>query len=343
MTKFLTAKSHKVTSNFTYIDWQTLTDKVKNPLDLGSVTPEKAKAKSEVIAATDAPNKQKDTVLLHDNFTLLRLDLDDTQLDIDAISDILANMGISSFIVHTTASHQQGENGNRFRIYIELAAALCFNDWAVLESYLSYIFMADDCASRPQQIMYLPVRFKGDNYQYKIVDGKAFNAKESQLYQDAQAFIQEQEKQQETASSSVQVKPSYQIELVGKQVSIINAINEHYEWESLLSSYGYIRQGKAFLPPESSSNKAGAYILTSNTDGKQRYYSHHENDPCAIGKSIDQFDFIAIRSYGGNTSKAIKDIAQTYFSALDKHNKKEYAIHQQNQKAKTAFFQGVVS
>ncbi|OKY27656.1 hypothetical protein [Thalassotalea sp. PP2-459] len=343
MTKFLTAKSHKVTSNFTYIDWQTLTDRIKHPIDIGSFTPEQAKDKSEVIAATDAPNKQKETVLLHDNFTLLRLDLDDTQLDIESISDTLANMGFTSFIIHTTASHQQGDNGNRYRVYIQLAAALCFNDWATLESYLSYIFMADDCATRPQQIMYLPVRFKGDNYQHKIVYGDAFNTQGSKLLSDAKTFIAEQKQQQETASKSAIIKPCFKENLVGNQVSIIDAINTYYEWDSLLLQYGYKRQGKAFLPPESSSNKAGVYILTSNTDGRERYYSHHESDPCAIGKCIDQFDFIAIRSYGGNTSQAIKDIAATHFSAIDKHNKKEYAINQQNLKAQSAFFQGVLS
>jgi hypothetical protein len=337
MLTFLTAKSHNVKSNFHYIDWKVLTDKVKQPINLGSITPQQAKDKSEIIAATDAPNKLKETVLLHDNFTLLRLDLDDTKLELESISDTLSNMGLTSFIIHTTASHLQGDNGNRYRIYIQLAVALCFDDWAALESYLSYIFMADDCASRPQQIMYLPVRFKGDKYEHTIVDGVALIAQNSPLLHDAKAFIREQSQQQEAASKSAIIKPCFQENLIGNQVSIIEAINIYYEWESLLLSYGYIRQGKAYLPPEATSNKAGAYILTSNTDGKQRYYSHHENDLCATNKCIDQFDFITIRSYGGNTSQAIKEIAKTYFSTIDKHNKKEWAIHQQNTKAKAMF------
>lgn len=341
--KFLTAKSHNVTSNFNYIDWKALIKKVENPIDLGNLLPEKVKTKSEVIAATDAPNKQKESVLLHNRFTLLRLDLDETKLDMESISDTLSNMGLSSYIIHTTASHQQGDNGNRFRIYIELAASLCFDNWSALQSYLNFIFMADDCASRPQQIMYLPVRFNTDKYLYKIVNGSAFLAEGSQLFKDANQFISEQTKRQEKAIKSVQVKPCYQERLIGNQVSIINAINNYYEWENLLLDYGYLRQGKAFLPPEASSNIAGAYILTSSTDGKQRYYSHHESDPCSIGKCIDQFDFIVIRSYGGDANQAIKNIAETHFSVLDKHNKKEWAIQQQNSKAKSAFAKVVAS
>lgn len=337
MVKFLTAKSHKVTSKFTYIDWQTLTDKVKKPIDLGSITAQQAKDKSEILAATDAPNKLKETILLHDNFTLLRLDLDDTKLDSESISDTLNNMGFTSYVIHTTASHLQGDNGNRYRVYIELAVALHYDDWAALESYLSYLFMADDCASRPQQIMYLPVKFKGVNYEHVIVNGDAFIAQNSELLNNANSFINAQLQQQEAANETAIIKPCYKENLVGNQVSIIDAINTYYEWDSLLSQYGYKRQGAAYLAPESSSNKAGVYILTSNTDGRERYYSHHESDPCAIGKCIDQFDFIAIRSYGGNTSQAIKDIARTHFSAIDKHNKKEWAIQQQNNKVKSMF------
>ena len=341
MLKYLTAKSHNVTSNFTYIDWQALKAKVISPIDLGSITPQKAKDKSEILAATDSPNKLKETVLLHDHFTLLRLDLDETILDIDSISDVLVNMGFSSFIIHSTASHLQVENGNRYRVYIELAVALYYTDWSALESYLSYTFIADDCANRPQQIMYLPVRFKGDKYEYKIVNGDAFIAQNSELLNAAQDFISKQVEQQESAKRTVIIKPCFKENLVGNQVSIIEAINTYYEWESLLLQYGYKRQGAAYLPPESTSNKAGVYILTSNTDAKQRYYSHHENDPCAIGKCIDQFDFIAIRSYDGDTSRAIKEIAKLHFSAIDKHNKKEWAIQKQNEKAKPMFNKAV--
>jgi hypothetical protein len=341
MLRFLTAKSHNVKANFTYIDWQTLQERIKNPNDLGSVTPQQAKEKSAIIAATDAPNKQKETVLIHDSFTLLRLDLDDTKLDIDSISDTLEGLGFTSYIIHTTASHLQGDNGNRYRIYIQLAVALHYGDWSALESYLSYIFMADDCASRPQQIMYLPVRFKGDNYEHVIVNGDAFIAQNSELLKDAKAFLEEQNLQKETANKSVDAKPSFNEKLVGNQVSIIDAINKHYEWENLLVSYGYLRQGAAFLPPEASSTKAGVYILTSNTDGKERYYSHHESDPCATGQCIDKFDFIVIRSYSGNATQAIKDIAQTHFSAIDRHNKKEWAINKQNEKAKSLFTKAV--
>ncbi|WP_063704717.1 hypothetical protein [Pseudoalteromonas gelatinilytica] len=336
MLNFLHGKSHNVTADFTYINWHELKLKIENPINLGALTVKEAKAKSPVIAATDAPNKTKETILQHDNFTLIRLDLDDTKLDLESIADTLEGMAIHSYIIHSTASHQQGDKGNRYRIYIQLAASITYEVWALVESYLSYIFMADDCAKRPQQIMYLPVRLKGDTYEYKIGEGSAFDVCSSQLLQEARAFLVEQQQQIEQASQ-IPIKLPYKTELLGKQVSIIDAVNSAYSWHELLLSYGYKAQGKAYLPPESTSKQAGAHILTSHTDGKERYYSHHESDPCATGLCIDKFDFMVMRSYQGDYKRALKQIAETYFPDLHKHNLKEYKIHKQNQRSQTLF------
>ncbi|WP_350654797.1 hypothetical protein [Pseudoalteromonas sp. D48-MNA-CIBAN-0056] len=337
--KILSAKNHNVVKSFCYITYQELIAKVISPANVGALHYSKAKAQSPVIAANDAPNKTKGTVLKHDNFTLLRLDLDDTKLDIDSIADTLEGMGIESYIIHTTASHQQDGKGNRYRVYIQIAASITYKVWALVESYLSHVFMADDCATRPQQIMYLPVRFDGDCYEYKIGQGEPLDVADSQILVNAERYAQEQTKQQEQAIKSAPIKPAYKQNLVGKQISIINLVNSGYTWEGLLSHYGYKQQGKAYLPPEATSKTAGAYILTSHTDGKERYYSHHESDPCATGQCLDMFDFIVIREYGGDYKRALHDIAKTQFKQIHKHNQQEYFTHLHNESV-NAFFAG---
>ena len=341
--KILSAKSHNVVKTFSYITYSDLVVKVISPANVGALHYSKAKAKSPVIAANDAPDKTKETVLKHNNFTLLRLDLDDTKLDIDSISDTLEGMGIESYIIHTTASHQQDGKGERYRVYIELAASITYEVWALVESYLSHVFMADDCAKRPQQIMYLPVRFDGDSYEYKIGKGEPLNVTNSQILTDAKAFEVEQAKQQAEqleAAKTAPIKPAYKQKLIGKQISIINLVNSGYTWESLLSHYGYKQQGKAYLPPEATSKTAGAYILISHTDGKERYYSHHESDPCATGQCLDMFDFIVIREYNGDYKRALKDIAKTQFKDIHKHNQQEYFTHLHNESVNTLFAGG---
>lgn len=339
MCKYLVAESHYVDNSFSYIEWKDLIEIIQSPPFLGDIQASEAKNKSAIIAATDAPNKQKKTILAHNKFTLLRLDLDDTPFEINTISDNLNGMGLESYAIHTTASHHQDSKSNRYRIYIELADAITYDVWAMLETYLNFVFSADDCAIRPQQIMYLPCRFFGDNYQHLISIGKPLHIDGSNLKTEAEMFLENQHIALKRArkEAAVTIRPSHHKALIGNQVSIIDTINQSYRWDDLLPYYGYKKQGKAWLPPEATSNIAGAYILTSNTDGKERYYSHHQNDPCAIDCCVDIFDFISIRSYGNNRNKALKDLAETHFEHLNNHNKKEFVTSQKNKKVRSRF------
>lgn len=325
--KFLYAKSTKITKAFDYIDWNDLCDLVKNPVELEGRTIEEAKKALPVIAANDAPDKQKATVLQHDNFTMLRLDLDDTELGINGVTDKLKGLELESFIIHTSSSHLAKGKGNRYRVFIEIASSVTYEAWSTVETYLSLLFSADDCAARPQQIMYAPL--DTESYDYRITKGKAFEVEGSNLLEEAKKLKQQQD-EQITKAEDKPVKPQYEPKLVGKQISIIDLVNGGYDWPDLLSSFGYKRQGKAWLPPEATSKQAGAYILRSHTDGKERYFSHHENDPCATGRSIDKFDFIALRVYGGSQFEALKGIAKDYFPDVHKHNQQEYFTAKHN-------------
>ena len=328
--KFLYGTSKNITKTFTYIDWDDLAVLVKNPIKLEGRTIEEAKKSLPVIAATDAPNKTKETILHHNNFTMLRMDLDDTELSLNGISENLIELGFKSFIIHTSARHLHEGKGNRFRVFLQIDSSLTYDVWSMVETYLSFRFSADDCANRPQQIMYAPL--ETESYDYRIRNGEAFNVVDSNILTDAKALRAKQDAELMTAQEAP-VNPQYKPKLVGKQVSIIDAVNAAYDWPSLLNSFGYKQQGKAWLPPESTSKAAGAYILISRTDGKARYFSHHDNDPCATGRSIDKFDFITIRVYSGDSFNAVKEISKASFPDLDKHNKREYAVNIHNLKA----------
>ncbi len=327
--RFLYGTSKNITKTFTYIDWSGLCELVKKPVELEGRTVEKAKNTLPVIAANDATDKTKETVLQHDNFTMLRLDLDDTELSLNGVADKLTKLGFNSFIIHTSASHLHDGKGNRFRVFIQIASSVTYDTWATLETYLSFLFGADDCASRPQQIMFAPL--ETESYDYKLKVGDAFDVMGSELQDKAKIFKSEQEAKLAEVQNEP-VKPAYKPKLVGKQVSIIDAVNSAYDWPSLLYSFGYKQQGKAWLPPESTSKAAGAYILISNSDGKERYFSHHESDPCATGRSIDKFDFLCIRVYSCDEFEAIKEISKASFPDIDKHNKREYAVSIHNTK-----------
>jgi hypothetical protein len=316
------------TSGFTFIGWAQLTQLVSHPPSIQAVNAQEAKKQSKAITASDCPSKRLEAMADHDRFTLLRLDLDDTEHTFDSVQQVMNALGIGSYIIHTTASHKQDGKGSRYRVYIELAKALTLEEWRMVQTYLAYSLGADDCSNRPQQIMFLPVRFAGGEYQYHINDGSPLAVYGSQLFDEAIAFDVEQKRkaqliEQEKAN---QVKPAYQEPLLSGQVSIIDVVNLGYTWPNLLIQYGYKRQGCAWLAPESTSKSAGVYLLTGQ-DGKERYYSHHSSDPCAVGQCIDKFDFLTIRAFGGDTYAALKELAQ-YFPDHDSHNKAVFHQHQ---------------
>ncbi len=323
---FLYGNNHKQDSDFKQITWQKLTDKISSPRKYKgeSLLLKDIKKSSPVIGAHDGRNKLKADVLTHDNFTMLRIDLDDTPLDIDVIAEQLKAMDIEQAIIHSTASHNQEGNGNRYRVFISLAHSIRFVDWQMFSAYLAHEFVADDCGTRPAQIMYLPLAVDGMQYEYRIIDGKPLDTK-SWTHRAKAEKLQSYQQEQIEQTKLKQSKPSHTPNLMDGQYSAVDLVEQGFNWENLLSSYGYKQQGCAWLAPESQSKTAGAYILPSN-DGKERLYSHHSSDPCAVGKAIDKFDFITIRQCNGVFFEAVKYVMTTHFPEHDQHNKKVGAI-----------------
>jgi len=330
MLKFLYAPSFKVTNNFTYLTWLELSRLIKNPPQASALTVQDVKVRSAVTGAHDAKDKTKHTVMLHNNFTLLRLDLDDSTFDLAAIKDLLKQLEVRSYIIHTSASHMQDGRSKRYRIYIQLAEPLSFNVWSLLEKYLCILFGADDCSTRPQQIMYLPSLFPGVIYDYYISEGYALQVNGSLLLEQAVTL---NDILMADCAPTVEVKkknvlPQYSESLLAGQVSIIDLVNQSYTWDYLLAQYGYKQQGRCYLPPESKRKMAGVYLLKGD-DGQLRYYSHHSSDPCATGKCLDIFEFLVIREFNGEANKAIKGLSK-YFPEHNKHNLKLYVSLQQH-------------
>ena len=320
--RFCSGRNLKQQDGFTLMNWQQLKEAAKEPPHFGDLEPCDAKKKSRWVTASDCLSKQKDSILEHDRFTLLRADLDDSALDIDAVADTLHGMGCESFIVHATASHQRDGHGNRYRVYVELAEAVPYQQWAAVSGFMAEVFRSDDCASRPQQVMFLPCRLSGDSYECRIGEGEPLTLAGSELLRDAELWQTEQEKAISACQQSTSdlIHPQRAERLMSGQVSVIGAVNAAYSWDELLRRYGYRQQGRAWLAPESRSGAAGAHLLVSSTDGKVRLFSHHSDDPCATGRCLDQFDFQLIRQFGGDWQKAIHELAKQ-FPEVDQHNK----------------------
>lgn len=317
----LYGESVRQQDSFTSISWDKLCELVEAPPTVVGDY-KHAKDHSPVISASSAQTKRKEDILQHDCMCLLRIDIDETELNCQSIRHALERNHIGSYIIHTTHSHQQEGKGRRYRVYIELAESMNVDTWVILEDYLAYLFDADSCASRPQQIMFLPGLFQGHKYRYYISTGEAFEWRNSDFLQFAiEHLLKIQEEQRQQALSAPPARQRT-LQMLDGQISIIDCVNGGYTWEHVLTQYGYRKQGKAWINPESTTKKAGGHILTGQ-DGQERFYTFHSSDPCCTGYAIDIFDFLTIRGFNGDFTECLKYFTNE-FPEVKKHNARIY-------------------
>lgn len=90
--------------------------------------------------------------------------------------------------------------------------------------------------------------------------------------------------------------------------SVIDAFNQAHDLATMLTQFGYKKQGNRYLSPHSSTMLPGVNIL----DGGQRCYIHHASDPlCSDDKNnpVACFDLFCHYEHGGDTKRAVKQAA----------------------------------
>lgn len=316
------------------IDWEALIRLVISPRNSKATTTERAKQTAPLIAAYDKNTRDKATAITG-MFGMLRADIDATTETPESLASALCEQGLTAFAIYSTLSHCQAEH--RYRVMIPLAEPVPYERWLIGQWYLAEVLPdCDPCAERPAQFMLLPCATKESaaDYEHAIETGAALS--EGGMFwlnaeEHAKTLADKAKLALNNAVKQPAVKP-YRENLIGKQVSIISLLERHIDWPSLLAEYGYKRLGEnSWLAPESGSKQAGAHILTSHSDGKQRLYSHHESDPCG-GRLVDKLDFIAIRRHSGNQQEALKQVAEQWFMDAHVFNRKEWKASLENQK-----------
>jgi len=94
----------------------------------------------------------------------------------------------------------------------------------------------------------------------------------------------------------------------GDQPSVIDAFNRATDIEMLLQRHGYIKRGRKWLAPQSSTGLPGVSVV--DEQGEQRLYSHHGSDPLANGHMNDAFEVFCILEHNGEAVAAIKAAAR---------------------------------
>lgn len=318
----------KTSNDWGNIDWEALIKLVSSPRKSKAATIERAKQTAPLVAAYSQQTRDKATAITG-MFGMLRADIDGTMETPQSLALALCEQGLTAFVIYSTLSHTPAKH--RYRVVIPLYEPVTYERWLVGQWYLAEMLPdCDPCSERPAQFMILPCVTKESCADYDQYIETGCHLTDEDMFwlnadEHAKALSSKATSQLNDAAKRPPAKP-YKEKLIGKSVSIIDLLERYIDWPSLLAEYSYKRLGEnSWLAPESASNQAGAHILTSHTDNKQRLYSHHESDPCG-GRLVDKLDFIAIRSHSSDQHAALKEIAKKWFIDAHVFNQQEWKV-----------------
>lgn len=324
---FSTGKNHEQKTGFKQITFSDLCQLASKPSDLSGYGDIKtAKANAQWLLPSDCAVKTKAEVMKHDSYSLLIADIDSHDLALTDVVDLLTNNGLSQFLVYSTVSAMPGNL--RWRVVATLADAICHAQWLELQTGLSVLLGGDECAERANQISYMPAKsIKNINcYDHHINEGQALDAEQQGVFVDYCSEIKAQLDEIAQASQEVKAKPRSTNTTTSSRGSLIDDVNDNENIHSLLSSYGYKKQGLKYLAPESGSGVAGVIVYKDKKDGKTRVYSNHATDPLS-GCGRDCFDVICTIEYNGDEGRAIEELLKIEpYKSLNVQRKKDFAI-----------------
>lgn len=297
---------HKKPTKF--ITYNNLAELVRNPSQLD-------KSAAPLLIPHNEQGKTKE----HTNtalYSAIIIDFDDVSYTVQEGIEKVKELYQGTFLYYTTSRHLHENYGIRFKIIIPLNRRLDSNEHFILSKGASLLFGSDTSQANNTQGFYAPNTLNMKNYQGDLIEGNA-----SALDEDSELFIQATAKynqlieaQQQTA---IHAKPKPR-EINTNTSSIIELINQAYDIESLLHAHGYIKRGKCWLAPNSTSEMAGVHILDD-----KRVYSHHRNDPLSAANhdnhSLDVADVLCALAYSGDFTAMIKEEANN----LDPQGQKE--------------------
>ncbi len=216
-------------------------------------------------------------------------------------SDVLQDMGLT-FAAYTTINH--ADDKPRYRVIFPLDGTieprLAPYAYRILWFSLPEILQpfVDHSCNSAERLFILPAVQPGADYWSvdsadcsEPLDAKALSAASNVL--EAQAHHRAEKRAQRANMGP------------WRGNSIIAEFNKRVTVAEMLEASGYIRKGKKFLSPSSTSGYPGVSILE---DGKA--YSHHDGDPLNTGHAHDAFSIYTTIYHGGDATKAAAALYQ---------------------------------
>lgn len=255
----------------------------------------------------------------------VEIDYDDGLITPEQAADALTRAGITAIVCSTYTSTSEFP---KWRAFLPLSKPYKARYRAALVHAVDNLFggVVAPESYRDKQIFFVGRNPDADtDYTVINVEGKPLDTL-PELRQSAQEYF----KQHQQAVKTVKIKPKRVERLLGGQASIIDSFNDAYGIHSILNSHGYTFKAGKYCSPESTSGMAGVNVLVGN-DGRDRVFSHHDNDILNNGLANDAFDCFTILEHGGDVNEAIKAAGNLLFTSdgetLTSYNRSVYQSH----------------
>lgn len=303
--------SHKQQLTNTVGTWADLKETVANPRTFSKELSDNRDSDGELIsnkyflrclAAHNCNAKTKEAIKNHNSMSWLRVDSDENFYTIPELTKALVNLGINTFVIHTSWSHK--ESFNKLKCLIPLAAAVTLDDWSNLQERLTEALHTDECMNNMTQISYEPATYPGHCYEHYTHEAGAHDF--SLLPQlKPKPVMQKREKMQYDGES------------------LIEEYNSRFDWDFELSASGYKKKGKKWLSPTATSKIAGGSVFTGD-DGKQLFHTHHASDPIHALGAVDGFGFTCLME-NKTPSELVLSLSTGELKEWNKQKQKEFA------------------
>ena len=264
-------------------------------------------------------------------------DIDDGDLSKEQVVDRVGALNCASLIYSTASSCRLKKGvlqGRRWRVVLPLKDSISLARYLELQSAIVDYFDSDTTATHKQQIMYGPTNppitshEETRHYEYAVIDDELFDADNAPvkikgiLARLVAVEAAEAAAKDKLAHESIKAHREHN----RSNGRIIDLVNANHDLLQCFMRHGYRRIGKKCLSPNSSSESPGVLILG---DDRQRWFSHHESDK-GIGLTVDggqcgdAFDIICHYEYGGDVSRAVRDLANKLDPEGQKQRQQEY-------------------
>ena len=284
------------------IEWSQLTERLKNP-DIRS----RKDGKAILFASFARPYRKAENVVSVSafGFDVEINKTDGTHPPVAAnAAEILSSKPIES-VIYTTHSHTP--TAPRYRIIIPLDRPIGKTDiklaFDVVADWLPELSRwFDTTCKEPARLFYLPAAHpdRASEFEFYHITGEVLSAATIESMIDAKKAEIEAHRVERLLKQT-----KYQPKNGGDTgEGVIQQFNRTFCVDEILQSHDYIKKGKRWLSPESSSGVAGVHVFH---DGK--VFSHH-GDILSQGGLCDAFQAFCQLEHGGNMTNAVKAAAK---------------------------------